>query len=118
MDAEIIINQQGPLPITTTITTASDGPAMLVVAGSVWSQSANNEIGINVVLEGERVGVASIYSNGASTHRAVVPAYIPITLDKQWPSPTEPPTYTVELVASTPATVSDSNDSFVVVLHV
>ena len=115
---QVIINQAGPLPIHATVTTGSVGPATLVVAGSVWSQTADREIGINVVFDGQSVGKAVIFSNDPAQHRAVVPSHIPITLDKPFTGdpPTDPPSYTVELVASTGDTVSDQNDWFQVVL--
>ncbi len=118
MDIDVVIQQSGPLPITQTFMTASDGPAMLVVAGSVYSNTPNTVTGISVILNAQTVGTASIFSNGPSTHRAVVPAYIPITLDMPWPSPMTPPSYTIELVSATGETVSDQNDFFVVALHV
>lgn len=115
---QIIINQAGPLPITANVTSGSTGPATLVVAGSVWSQNTNVEIGINVVFDAQSVGQAVIFSNEPSEHRAVVPMHIPISLDKPFTGdpPTNPPTYTVELVALNGETVSDQNDWFQVVL--
>jgi hypothetical protein len=36
-----IINQVGPLPLKTQFNSPMDGPAVLVVTGSLWSQSVN-----------------------------------------------------------------------------
>ena len=100
-----ILNQHvGPLPITTTFTAPSDGPACFVLSGSVWSQTANQMIGVTLEVDGAAVGAAAIFSNGVSTHRAVVPSYIPVTLKIG--------AHKITLVASNTATISDGNDKF------
>jgi hypothetical protein len=65
-------------------------------------------LGVTVELDGVPVGGAEIYSNAASTHRALVSSYIPVklTLDK----------HTVTLLPTNSATVSDANDLFNLVL--
>ena len=109
MAIQIIISQAGPLPITATFASPSDATTNLEVYGSVWSQSANNMIGIAIDLDGKRVGVAQIFSNGTATHRGVVPAYLPIQVGQG--------SHTLKLYASTAQTVSDFNDFYVAVLH-
>jgi len=109
MAIQVILQQAGPLPIRATFPAPGDGPMYLVVHGSVWSQSPNVIIGIAVDLEGQKVGEARIFSNGAATHRPVVPAYIPVKLS---PGPN-----TLTLSASTTQTVSDYNDFYTVALH-
>ena len=109
MAIQIIISQTGPLPITMTFQAPSDAPLVLVVSGSVWSASANAAIGINVALDGQSVGAAHIFSNGPSTHRAVVPAYIPAQLKHGQ--------HTLALTALTGATLSDVNDFYTAVLE-
>jgi hypothetical protein len=67
-------------------------------------------IGIQVSLDGTVIGTANIFSNGASTHRAVVPVYLPVKL--------APGSHTIQLaVAAGTTTVSDLNDRFTAVLH-
>jgi hypothetical protein len=109
MAIQIIINQAGPLPITATFASPSDATTNLEIYGSVWSQSANNMIGISIDLDGKKVGMAQIFSNGTATHRAVVPVYIPISVGQG--------NHTLKLYQSTPQTVSDFNDVFCAVLH-
>ena len=111
-DRQILINQAGPLPLAATIQTGSSGPSTLFVSGSVWSQQENTQIGIAVSMDGKQVGEAVIFSNGTTEHRAVVPVFINIDLDKDWPSETEPPSYTFELSALNGDTLSDLNDWF------
>jgi hypothetical protein len=106
----VILNQKkGPLPLTVSFSSPTDGPSCLVVYGSVWTQTANQTIGIEVSLDNKPIGSASIFSNLQSTHRAVVPTFIPVTL-------TFGP-HQLFLGAQTPVTISDGNDYFTVVLE-
>jgi len=109
MALQVIIQQAGPLPIRATFNALADSPMYLEVNGSVWSQHANNMIGIAIALDGQRVGAAQIFSNGTATHRAVVPAYIPIKLQQGQ--------HTLDLSANSAVTVSDFNDFYTVVIH-
>lgn len=111
MAVQVLIgNQKGPLPVQATFQAPGDMPMNLEVTGSVWTQTANQMIGIQVSLDGAVIGTANIFSNTASTHRAVVPVYIPITLTQG--------SHTIQLaVAPSTTTVSDLNDRFTAVLH-
>src|SRR5690349_2234932 len=108
MAVQLILQQAGPLPITATFNSIGDSPMYLEVNGSVWTQTPNVMIGIDVQIDGQAVGTAMIFSNGPSTHRAVVPVYIPVTL--------APGPHKLTLSASG-NTVSDSNDNFTAVIH-
>lgn len=111
MAVQVLIgNQKGPLPIQTSFLAPGDMPMYVEVQGSVWTQSANQMIGIQVTLDGAVIGTANIFSNGSSTHRAVVPVYLPVKLTQG--------SHTIQLsVAPNTTTVSDLNDVFSVVLH-
>src|SRR5258707_2966294 len=109
MAIQVIVQQAGPLPITASFQAISDDPMYLEINGSVWSQSVNQMIGISISLDGVDVGPAQIYSNGNTTHRAVVPVYIPIELG--------PGQHTITLSPSDAATTSDSNDFYTAVIH-
>jgi hypothetical protein len=80
MSIHVLISQAGPLPITTTFDSPGDLPMHLEVNGSVWTQTTDALIGIVIELDGTVIGKAQIWSNGKATHRAVVPAYIPVHL--------------------------------------
>jgi len=110
MPIQIIVSQQGALPITVNFKALSDAPVTLEVNGSVWTQTANNMIGFQVAIDNAAVGTARIFSNTASTHRAVVPAYIPLQLAFGQHS------ITLSAIPGT-STVSDQNDFFTAVLH-
>jgi hypothetical protein len=104
----IIDNQKGALPITATFNAIGDSPMILEVNGSVWTQTPNVMIGINIDIDGQALGTAHIFSNGPSTHRAVVPTYIQVKLNQG------PHKLTLSPAANT---VSDFNDYFTAVIH-
>ena len=108
MAIQIIINQAGPLPITAKFTAPSDGSTNLEVKGSVFTTKQNVMLGIHVELDGHSKGKAQIFSNGALTHRPVIPAYIPVQLKQG--------EHTLTLSAA-PDSITDHNDFFNVVLH-
>jgi len=111
MAIQVLLNQKkGPLPLNVSFNAPSDAPMYLEVTGSVWTQTANQLIGIAIQLDGQAIGTAQVFSNGASTHRPVVPTYIPVQL-KQGPH-----TLALSTIAGS-TTVSDFNDFFTVVLH-
>lgn len=109
MAIQIIMSQQkGALPITANFSAPSDAPSYLEITGSVWSTTANQMLGIAVQLDGQAIGNAQIFSNTASTHRAVVPTYIPVKLQQGQHSLT---------LSAMSGTTSDFNDFYTVVLH-
>jgi hypothetical protein len=108
MSVQVIIDQVGPLPIKGTFNSVTDEPVYLEVNGSVWTPLVNEMIGIDIQVDGQYVGTAHIFSNGSSTHRAVVPAYIQVQLGEG------PHAVTLSAAAET---VSDSNDYYTAVIH-
>ncbi|HEX3464216.1 MAG TPA: hypothetical protein VHS78_09250 [Candidatus Elarobacter sp.] len=117
MPTTIVLQQAGPLPISTTFSLPfSATPAVLVVYGSVWTQRANAMIGCQVSIDGSVMGTASVFSNTPSTHRQFTPYAVQLQDDTA--SATSPPeSVTLQLTAASPYTVSDSNDSYLVLLH-
>lgn len=110
MPVQFLLGQAGPLPITVNFKALSDAPVYLEVNGSVWTQSANSLIGIQIAVDGAVVGKAEIFSNTPSTHRAAVPAYIPLNL--------QPGQHSITLSAEPgTTTVSDFNDRYTAVIH-
>jgi hypothetical protein len=104
----LIHQVQGALPHSVTFSAPSDGPACFALSGSVWATAANQMIGITLELDGVAIGSAQIFSNGTSTHRAVVPSYIPVKLAFGQ--------HTISVLPLNAATVSDVNDFFNVLL--
>lgn len=111
MAVQVIVgNQQGPLPISASFMSPGDMPMNLEVTGSIWTQTANQMIGIQISVDGTVIGTANIFSNTSSTHRAVVPVYLPVKLGQG--------SHTLQLaVAPGSTTVSDLNDRYTAVLH-
>jgi hypothetical protein len=106
-NVNVVIAKAGPLPITATAQIQSDGPALVTLAGSVWSTTANQMIGVALLIDGQRTPItASIFSNGPNTHRAVVPVAMPYTFTLGQ--------HTFELRPTTGQTTSDANDYFTV----
>jgi hypothetical protein len=103
-DVLVLIAQAGPLPIKATADIESDGPAVLTLAGSVWSTTQDTMIGVSLSIDGEPVQSASIFSNGPTTHRAVVPVTVPYSFTIG--------THTFTLEPLNAQTTRDSNDQF------
>ena len=110
MALQLILSQVGPLPITATFNAPGNTLMYLEINGSVWTQTANNMIGIAIALDGNAVGTAKIFSNANATHRAVVPAYIAVKLTQGAHK------LTLSAIPGS-TTVSDLNDLFTAVLH-
>ena len=109
MSVQVIVDQQGPLPIKATFNSLTDEPVYVEVNGSVWSQIPNVPIGILVEVDGTVVGKALIFSNTASTHRTVVPSYAQLNLGFGQ--------HTIVLSPVTETTLSDQNDFYTAVIH-
>ena len=104
MQVQQLINQAGPLPLKGGFIAGTKDSVLLVVTGSLWSQSANVMLQMNVYLDGTQVGVAQIFSNGASTHRVLPTLFIGLP-------PLGSGQHTIMLAAPSPAT-TDLNDTF------
>jgi len=109
MAVQVILDQQGPLPIKAAFNSLTDEPVYVEVNGSVWSQMPNTPIGILVEVDGSAVGKALIFSNQPTTHRTVVPSYGQVQLG--------PGQHTIVLSPVTPTTTSDENDFYTAVIH-
>ena len=108
MAIQVLVSQKGPLPISISFNAPGDMPMYLVVNGSVWTQNANTMTGIHIEIDGTVAGTAYIFSNAPSTHRAVVPAYIPVKLAQG--------AHKLVLSAAPGGTVSDYNDFYTAVI--
>ena len=104
-----VIAQPGPLPIKQAVQIESDEPAIVTLAGSVWSPSENQMIGISLAIDGSQVQTTQIFANPPATHLAVVPVAFSytFTIDE----------HVFELDYLTGNETSDSNDLFVVTVQ-
>ena len=108
-DLQQIFAQQGPLPLKTSVQIQSNMPAVVTLAGSVWSNAANQQIGIALLIDGSVVGAATIFANPASTHLSVVPLEFAYTFEI---GPHE-----FVLNPWNNATTSDKNDTYCVTVQ-
>jgi hypothetical protein len=99
-----IINQAGPLPIKAQFNAPLDGPALLVVTGSLWSGAPNLMLQLFVALDGTQIATGQIFSNGPSTHRVLPTLFIglPLTFGQ----------HTLTLTLGGASVTSDFNDFF------
>jgi hypothetical protein len=99
-----IINQVGPLPIKVQFKAPVDGPAVLVVSGTLWANTANTPIQMTVFLDGAQVGVSQLWSNQTGEHRTLPTSFLSLNL-----------TYGEHQLALFPGgtgVVSDLNDNY------
>jgi hypothetical protein len=80
-DLTQIFAQQGPLPLKTSVNIQSNMPAVVTLAGSVWSNAAQQQIGIALLIDGNVAASATIFANPASQHMAVVPVEFAYTFE-------------------------------------
>lgn len=80
-DLTQIFAQNGPLPLKTSVDIQSNMPAVVTLAGSVWSNAAQQLIGIALLIDGEVAASATIFANPGSQHMAVVPVEFAYTFD-------------------------------------
>jgi hypothetical protein len=104
MQAFPIIQQAGPLPIQQQFNAPLDGPALLLVTGSLWATATGVLLQMNVLLDGAQCGVVQLFSNGASTHRALPTLVVNLQLTQG--------THTLQLAAAGANVTSDYNDLF------
>ena len=108
-DLTQIFAQNGPLPLKTSVNIQSNMPAVVTLAGSVWSKTANQQIGIALLIDGNVAASATIFANPASQHMAVVPIEFAYTF--------EIGPHDFALNPWNNATVSDKNDFYCVTVQ-
>jgi hypothetical protein len=99
-----IINQPGPLPVKQSFNAPLDGPALIVVTGSLWATSANTQLQLNVFLDQTQIATAKLFSNAASTHRTMPTLFVQVDLTSG--------SHQLALFAGGNSVVSDANDPF------
>lgn len=110
VNAMILLDVEGPLPVSTTFEAPADGSVMFVLSGTAWTQQAACEIGLNLVLDGYDIGSpAMCWANQNAVHQAMRVTFIPF--DNLTPG-----SHTIEIVPAFGTTVTDANDHFQVAL--
>jgi hypothetical protein len=80
-DLTQIFAANGPLPLKTSVDIQSNMPAVVTLAGSVWANAAQQQIGIALLIDGEVAASATIFANPSSQHMAVVPVEFAYTFE-------------------------------------
>jgi hypothetical protein len=107
-DAVVAISQKGPLPIKQTVMIENDGPSLIFLSASAWTQTPNSVIGVELLVDGTPVTSATLYCNPATQHMSLVSTPVPYTFSFG--------EHTLILQSTTPQTVTDSNDVYGVTL--
>ena len=105
----VIFDGNGALPQQTTFKSVTDGPVVFVISGTAWTKNAATLLGIDLYIDDAAIGGAVGYANNNSYHQTLRTTYIPfsgLTIGE----------HTIMLQASNPATVTDVNDYYQVVM--
>jgi hypothetical protein len=108
-DVQPIFLQQGPLPLKTSVNIQSNMPAVVTMSGSVWSNATQQLIGIALLIDGNVVGMATVFANSASMHLSVVPIEFAYTFTIG--------SHEFVLNPLNNATTSDKNDTYCVTVQ-
>jgi hypothetical protein len=73
---QILNNQVGPLPITSTSFTTNGGTLLIAASGSGYN---GGQIGMSIAVDGVIRGYAKTYSNEGASHKAFVPVQLVVT---------------------------------------
>jgi len=104
VNAQVLLDAEGPLPASTTFEAPADGPVMFVLSGTARTESAACLIGISLLLDGYTIGSpAMCWANQDNNHQAMRTTFIPV--DNLTPG-----THTIEVVNSYGVTITDVND--------
>jgi hypothetical protein len=107
-DAIQVISSEGPLPITVTFQVENDGPTLILLSCSAWTQTANVMVEVDLLIDGAEVSWAELFCNTPNQHMALVSVPMPHTFSIG--------EHTFTLQAANAETVSDFNDTFYVTL--
>jgi hypothetical protein len=103
--AKAVITNTGALPHTGTYE-SKGGTLIVSAAGSGYSATPNQKIGMTVFVDGRRVGTAQVFTNEPQSHKAFVPAFLVVNN-----VPRGPVTIEVDDTGFT-QTKTDQNDFF------
>src|SRR5215216_6949261 len=102
--AKEVITASGPLPLEGKYT-SKGGRLIISAAGSGWSSTKDQLIGMDVFVNGNKVGTAQVWTNEADSHKAFVPAFEVVNKVPKGP-------VKIELKPLNPDTKTDQNDFF------
>ena len=103
----VIIDQAGPLPISTTVQWPSSNTVVMAFSGSASVQTPKTMMRVNATIKDATVATLTHFANPASTHLAFATAFHAVN--------GEFGQFTLTLTAAA-GTITDSNDHFTVTL--
>jgi hypothetical protein len=103
--AKEVINTNGALPKEGTYNKRRGGTLIVSAAGSGFSDTENKTIGMEVFVDGTKVGTAQVYTNEKLSHKAFVPAFAVVNGVPKGP-------VKIELKALNADTKTDQNEFF------
>ena len=103
--AKEVINTTGDNPLTGTYQKRKGGTLIISAAGSGWSGTKDQLIGIKVFVNGNQVGTAQVWTNEAASHKAFVPTFEVVNNVGKGQ-------VNIKLEPLNPETKIDKNDSF------
>jgi hypothetical protein len=108
-EALVIFDGNGALPQKATFQSPTDGDVVFVISGTAWTNNAATLLGIDLFVDGNSIGGAVGYANNNSSHQALRSTFIPF-------SGLQVGEHTISLAPSNPATATDVNDYYQVVM--
>ena len=106
-----ILKTTGPLPIKASFNLSIDGPVDFVATSTAWTATPAVQIGIEVLINNQPIGAATLFSNASAQHLTLPTLFGTAAI--QDPTVSQ----TITIVAATTDTVTDVNDNFVVWAH-
>jgi hypothetical protein len=103
--AKEVINTTGDNPLTGTYQKRKGGTLIISAAGSGWSGTKDQLIGMKVFVNGNQVGTAQVWTNEATSHKAFVPTFEVVNNVGKGQ-------VNIKLEPLNPETKIDKNDSF------
>lgn len=107
MDFPVIIDQAGPLPISTDVKWPSSEAVIVAVSGTAYAQSPGTMLRVRLYIQGTWIGNIQLMANQALQHVTLPTGFIRTNGGYG--------EFTVKLVAD-PGTITDPNDRFTVAL--
>jgi hypothetical protein len=114
VEAMILLDASGPLPVKATFQAPSDGSVMFFLSGSGYNSMQPTVIGINLLLDGAVIGKATCF---ATTSYAIqTPAHWTMRSTFIAVNNLTPGEHTVSVAAQDYGTMTDGYDTFQVTL--
>ena len=102
---QTVLSAVGPLPLTNTFQPKADGPVVLVITATAWTQHAPGKIGIEVSLNGSAIGSVTLWANENAVHMTLPTLFLNPTITSN-----QPQKITISALSNT---ITDLNDTFV-----